>query len=136
MVKVNNQELYYITNSKGTRYYNRWGQEVNKNGDIINAEKKFPIVRKGDKTNIPLPPPPPRMKVLKQKQTKGTVKVNDKTIYYITNKQGTTYYNRWGQVVTKNGKIINPEKKFPVVKKGDKTNIPPPPPPPMKNSQK
>ncbi len=132
MVKVNNQELYYITNSKGTRYYNRWGQEVNKNGDIINAEKKFPIVRKGDKTNIPLPPPPPRMKVLKQKPTKGTIKANDKTIYYITNKQGTTYYNRWGQVVTKNGKIINPEKKFPVVKKGDKTNIPPPPPPPAK----
>ncbi|TCP23605.1 beta-lactamase regulating signal transducer with metallopeptidase domain [Tenacibaculum skagerrakense] len=132
MVKINNQDLYYITNTKGTKYYNRWGQEVNKNGEIINPEKKFPVVKKGDKTNIPPPPPPPKQKVLKQTPSKGTVKVDDKTIYYITNKEGTRYYNRWGQQVNKKGEIINPEKKFPVVKKTDETNIPPPPPPPVK----
>ena len=132
MVKINNQDLYYITNTKGTKYYNRWGQEVNKNGEIINPEKKFPVVKKGDKTNIPPPPPPPKQKVLKQTPSKGTVKVDDKTIYYITNKEGTKYYNRWGQQVNKKGEIINPEKKFPVVKKTDETNIPPPPPPPVK----
>ena len=132
MVKRKNQDLYYITNTKGTKYYNRWGQEVNKNGEIINPEKKFPVVKKGDKTNIPPPPPPPKQKVLKQTPSKGTVKVDDKTIYYITNKEGTRYYNRWGQQVNKKGEIINPEKKFPVVKKTDETNIPPPPPPPVK----
>jgi hypothetical protein len=131
MVKLNNQDLYYITNSKGTKYYNRWGQEVNKKGDIINPEKKFPVVKKSDKTNIPPPPPPPR-RVLKEVSKKGMVKVDDKTLYYITNKQGTKYYNRWGQEVNKKGEIINPEKKFPVIKKTDDTNIPPPPPPPTK----
>ncbi|WP_157811708.1 M56 family metallopeptidase [Tenacibaculum sp. SZ-18] len=135
MVKVTNQELYYITNSKGTRYYNRWGQEVNKNGDIINAEKKFSIVREGDKTNIPVPPPP-RKKVLKQRPNKGSIKVNNQELFFITNSNGTKYYNKSGQEVTKNGTIINAEKKFSIVRKGDKTNIPLPPPPPQKASKK
>ena len=87
--------------------------------------KNYPTVRKGDQTNIPPPPKP------KDKKEKGFYDKNGETLYFIKNENGTTYYNRFGQEVTKSGELITPEKSSSphgaVVRKGDSTNIPPPP---------
>lgn len=92
-------------------------------------------VKKGEQSNIP--PPAPKT---------GFYEENGLKLYYVKNEKGITYYNRYGQRVTKTGKIINPEQtssrnvlpnqniekvykngKVVVSFKGD--NIPPPPPP-------
>ena len=111
MVKINGQDLYYVTNNKGTTYYNRWGQEVDKTGKIINPEKKFPVVRKGDDSNIP-PPPPPQKASKKYKDVK-----------VIEDKKGELYMvltESNGNKVVKKMADLTPE---------EKRQLPPPPPP-------
>lgn len=111
MVKVNNQDLYYVTNNKGTTYYNRWGQEVDKTGKIINPEKKFPVVKKGDKSNIPPPPPPP--KTLKKYKEVKVIKDDKGELYMIlTDKKGKKVVKKYAD--------LTPE---------EKNQLPPPPPP-------
>ncbi len=86
----------------------------------------------------------------------GFYSENENTLYYVKDKNNTNYYNRFGQKVTKEGKIISPEQtpsnevipdqniakvykdgkivsefkktNSPIVKKGQVSNIPPPPP--------
>ncbi len=98
---------------------------------IKRAEKAYKEWKKRTRNNSSSKKPYPIKIEVQEKQKKGYVVVNNQTLYYVINKKGTTYYNRWGQEVDKTGKIINPEKKFPVIRKGDSTNIPPPPPPPI-----
>ncbi len=79
------------------------------------------------------------------KQKTGHVTANNQTLFYVKNEKGTNYYNRWGQLVTKEGKIITPEqthsnqvipsqniskvyKNGKVTNEFKKTNLPPPPP--------
>ncbi len=121
-----NDDLFFIKNDKGITYYNRFGQEVTKNGALItpktNTKMHGAIVRKGDSTNIPPP--------AKAKNEKGWYYNNNQTLYYVKNDKGTTYYNRFGQEVTENGALITPKTSTKthgaIVKKGDSTNIPPP----------
>lgn len=42
-----------------------------------------------------------------EKPKKGWHYVNNQTLYFIKDKNGTKYFNRWGQLVTKEGKVIN-----------------------------
>ncbi len=90
-----------------------------------------------------------------KKTETGFYSENENTLYYVKDKNNTSYYNRWGQKVTKNGNIIRQEQTpsnkvmknqnitkvykddkivsefkqntFPNVKKGQISNIPPPP---------
>ncbi len=92
-----------------------------------------------------------------KKTETGFYSENENTLYYVKDKNNTSYYNRFGQKVTKEGKIISPEQtpsneiipdqniakvykdgeivsefkktNFPIVKKGQVSNIPPPPTP-------
>ena len=74
--EVNGQTLYYVTKKNETTYFNRWGQKVNRKGEIINkaqtsAEKVIEgqvisKVYKNDKVvaefnteNVNIPPLPP-----------------------------------------------------------------------------
>ena len=51
-VQINNEKHYYITDENGnTKYFNRWGVQVDKDGKSL---------KKGEKSNVP-PPPPPAM---------------------------------------------------------------------------
>jgi len=81
-IKINGKEHYYVTDSKGTRYYNRYGGLVDKNGktvipgqtnasDVIKGQyitkvykdgkivSEFSDNRKRQKSSEMLPPPPP-----------------------------------------------------------------------------
>ncbi|CAM1344746.1 M56 family metallopeptidase [Tenacibaculum amylolyticum] len=111
MVKVNNQDLYYVTNKKGTTYYNRWGQEVDKTGKIINPEKKFPVVKKGDESNIP-PPPPPKKTLKKYKDVKVIKDKKGELYMVLTDKEGKKVVKKYAD--------LTPE---------EKDQLPPPPPP-------
>lgn len=132
--------------NKTFTYTTKEGKTVSKKiSELTKEEKKM------------LPPPPPKTKSLVIKKTKpstqaiddnktGFVTANNQTLYYVKNKKGTVYYNRWGQIVTKEGKIINPEqtasdkvipgqniskiyKDGKVTNEFKETNITPPPPP-------
>lgn len=90
---------------------------------------KSPIVKKSEKSDLPPPPPPPPAPIHVKKGRRslnqiiestpkdlksGYKTINGESHYYITYKSGiTTYYNRLGKAVDKNGK-----------------ELPPPPPPP------
>ncbi|WP_442267454.1 M56 family metallopeptidase [Tenacibaculum sp. ZS6-P6] len=57
---ANGEKLFFVKNENGIKYYNRFGQEVTKSGELITSEKSSSphgaVVRKGDSTNIPPPP--------------------------------------------------------------------------------
>lgn len=74
------------------------GKKVTKNIEELTSEelKMLPLA--------PPPPPPP------PKPETGFHSVNNQTLFYVTNEKGTKYYNRFGQHVDKNGKILNPER--------------------------
>ncbi|WGH74069.1 M56 family metallopeptidase [Tenacibaculum tangerinum] len=103
---------------------------VEKPSSVFNATKT-----ENWNINDSIPKPPANNKT-------GYKYVNNQTLFYVKNDQGITYYNRWGQVVTKEGKIINPaqtasDKIIPsqniakvhkddkVVSEFKKTNVPP-----------
>ncbi|MFS4493264.1 M56 family metallopeptidase [Maribacter sp. 2308TA10-17] len=49
-------------------------------------------------------------KGFKAKEVKtGFLEVNGQTLYYVTKKEKTTYFNRWGQKVNRKGEIIDKE---------------------------
>ncbi len=106
-----------VNRRKGTfTYTNKDGKTITKKtSELTPEERKM------------LPPPPPRMK----KTKKEIYDANGEKLFYVKNKKGIQYYNRFGQEVTKSGKLITPEesssKYGAVVRKGDETNIPPPP---------
>ncbi len=104
----NQQTLYYIKNDEGTRYFNRFGQLVDKNGKILNNETTLSdevipdhIIEKVYKNG----------KVVSEFKRKGSP----------------------NPMVVKKGDITNipppPKPKSPTVKEMDITNIPPPPKP-------
>ena len=119
----------FINRKKGTFSYTTMdGKTITKKiSELTDEEKKL------------IPPPPAKTKT-------GFITADKQTLYYVKNEKGTTYYNRWGQQVTKEGKIINPEqtasdKVIPnqnitkvykdnnVVSEFRQTQLPPPPPP-------
>ncbi|MGG8497906.1 M56 family metallopeptidase [Tenacibaculum sp. TC6] len=135
---------------KNTDFYTYTGSLVHKNA----RSKRFPqqyqyqltTKKKVAENNKQLPPPP--------KPKTGTYKKDGKNVYYIRKGDSTSYYDQYGQEVTKEGKIVNPEQitaktikhkervnsfekkevqlsnpSFPEVKKEDISNIPPPPEP-------
>ncbi|MGG5486359.1 M56 family metallopeptidase [Gaetbulibacter sp. PBL-D1] len=79
-ITINNSTHYYVTQNGNTKYYNRYGQETNKEGTIINDTQvdgdkvvpgqKITKVYKDDKVvsefnknwdqDVPPPPPPPK----------------------------------------------------------------------------
>lgn len=114
-----------LNNYKNTDFYNYSGSFIHKNARSkrfpqeyqysLNTKKHILKIKK----QLPPPPQPAKSKTLKEvkpvkievKETPktGFINVKNKTLYYVKNKNGTTYYNRWGREVTKEGKIINPE---------------------------
>lgn len=93
--EVNGKTLYYVTENETTKYFNRWGQLVNDKGEILN---KIKTNRKFKKK-----------KRKKNKPETGFFEVNGQTLYYITENGISKYFNRWGQLVDKQGNILNPE---------------------------
>jgi beta-lactamase regulating signal transducer with metallopeptidase domain len=88
--------------------------------------KNYSSPKKVKIKEVASPPPPPITKSATAKQIKeykkvikdynkkekpntktGTINVDGKTLYYTTNSVETKYYNRWGNLVDKNGKIIS-----------------------------
>ncbi|MCH3884263.1 hypothetical protein [Tenacibaculum aquimarinum] len=61
-----------------------------------------PKVKKGEESNIPPPPPPVKTK---DGVEKGWFYANNQTLYYVKEKGETKYFNRWGNVVDKEGKL-------------------------------
>jgi beta-lactamase regulating signal transducer with metallopeptidase domain/biopolymer transport protein ExbD len=60
-VKINGVDYYYRTIANGTTYYDKWGNKINITGkkitDSVVTSTNW-IVKKGEKSNIPTPPPP------------------------------------------------------------------------------
>ncbi|CAM1351144.1 M56 family metallopeptidase [Tenacibaculum crassostreae] len=138
-----------LNSYKNTDFYNYSGSFVHKNA----RSKRFPQeyqYQLNTKKHIlkikkQLPPPPPPAKDFNKKPKTGFINAKNQTLYYVKNEKGTTYYNRWGQEVTKEGEIINPEqtasdkvipgqnitkvyKDDKVVSEFKRSNLPPPPP--------
>lgn len=165
-----------LNNYKATDFYSHHGSFVYKNA----RSKRFPQEYQFQlytlayvKKKKLLPPPPPKarknpkaprpvkieVKEVPEKPKTGFINAKGQNLYYVQNKKGITYYNRWGQTVTKEGKVINPKqtdsnkvipnqniskvyKNGKVVSEFKKVNVPPappkkyrastiPPPPPM-----
>lgn len=63
--------------------------------------------------SVPTPPVPPLDKENRESpqsrspQT-GFFKVNGETLFYVSEKEKTTYFNRWGQKVDQNGEVLDP----------------------------
>lgn len=138
-----------LNSYKNTDFYNYSGSFVHKNA----RSKRFPQeyqYQLNTKKHIlkikkQLPPPPPPAKDFNKKTKTGFINAKNQTLYYVKNEKGTTYYNRWGQEVTKEGEIINPEqtasnkiipgqnitkvyKDDKIVSEFKRSNLPPPPP--------
>ncbi len=79
-ITINNETHYYIIENNTTRYFTKFGEEVDKDGN----------------------------KILQQKQEKqsGFIKINGKTHYYIIEGNKTRYFNQYGEKVDKNGEKI------------------------------
>ncbi|MBA6155989.1 hypothetical protein H3Z83_05585 [Tenacibaculum sp. S7007] len=146
---INNNVL---NNYKPSDFYNYMGSFVHKNA----RSKRFPqeyqyqlnTKKHIDKRRKHLPPPPPKSKtkVLAPPPPKtGFYESNGQKLYYVQKGKEFTFYNKYGQVVTKQGKVINPnqtasDKVIPgqnitkvykdnkVVTRFKNTNLPPPPP--------
>ena len=103
---INGQKHYYIIKN-GVKYiYNEKSQLVDENGNVI-------------------PPPPPKKvkdapkvaKVSEEKRKAGYLDINGETYYYNIMENGyKQVYNRYGQPVDKNGKVLPPP---PPKKKGE-----------------
>ena len=65
------------------------------------AMKKY----KKEAKNIP-PPPPPKKTVGSAIENTGYIKIKGDDFYFHTKNDQTNYYNRWGNEVTEDGKII------------------------------
>ena len=123
-----------VNGKKGTfTYTTKDGREITKKISELTEEEKKIL------------PPPPSARDFNKKTKTGFTNAQNQTLYYVKNEKGATFYNRWGQEVTKEGKIINPEKtasdkiiegqNISKVYKDDKvvtefkrSNLPPPPP--------
>lgn len=138
-----------LNSYKNTDFYNYSGSFVHKNARSkrIPQEYQYQLNTKEYilKIKKQLPPPPPPAKDFNKKTKTGFINAKNQTLYYVKNEKGTTYYNRWGQEVTKEGEIINPEqtasdkvipgqnitkvyKDDKVVSEFKRSNLPPPPP--------
>ncbi|WP_052188231.1 M56 family metallopeptidase [Cellulophaga sp. Hel_I_12] len=121
---------YNIITKEEYRYfssiYENMTNEQKKNAEIIPPPPPPtpPKVKKGETSNIP-PPPAPENNA-QEKEKSGYVMINNEKHFYNKQNGQTNYYNKYGQTVDKDGKIIPSA----YVKKGEESSIPPPPPPP------
>lgn len=119
-ITINNSTHYYVTQNGNTKYYNRYGQETNKEGTIINdtqvdGDKVIPgqkitkvykdnkVVSEFNKNwdqDVPPPPPPPKSPL-------------DHIIDMA--KKGAAFYYE--------GKSISSDEAIALLKKNDKLNI-------------
>ncbi len=146
---INNNVL---NNYKPSDFYNYMESFVHKNARSkrfpqeyqyqLNTKKHIDKRRK----HLPPPPPKPKTKVLAPPPPKtGFYESNGQKLYYVQKGKKFTFYNKYGQVVTKQGKVINPEqtasdkvipgqnitkvyKDNKVVTRFKNTSLPPPPP--------
>ncbi|MCF6308345.1 MAG: M56 family metallopeptidase [Flavobacteriaceae bacterium] len=71
-----------------------------------NSNPIVKITKNGvNNTNIPTPPAPP-VPIVPEKIKTGSLKINGVTHYYSTKNGVTKYYNKYGDEVDKNGKMI------------------------------
>lgn len=145
--KVISKEKAYTINSnaiKSTKVIKKNG--VGKVYIKTHKNAKNIYLKDGEKNNNLIPPPPPPPAKPKKTQKTGYIKSGKETLYFVTNANGVTYYNRWGQEVDKEGTIIKPEQTHAskvvegqYIKKVYKDDavvsefageLPPPPPPP------
>lgn len=86
------------------------------------GEYNFKVIHIDASIDVPIPPAPPAPpKPIKSSDKGGPnandqnydnvktgfLQVNGQTLYYLEKKEGTIYYNRWGQKVNPKGDIIN-----------------------------
>jgi hypothetical protein len=97
-IEINGETLFYNKNKDRTTYFNRYGDKVDENGNILNNDSS--------KRKTPETKTLASIKKIKG-DSKGFYKQDNTTNFYI--KEGTIikYYDRWGNRIDEEGNKIN-----------------------------
>ncbi|WP_086030928.1 M56 family metallopeptidase [Tenacibaculum holothuriorum] len=88
-------------NARSKRFPQEYQYNLNTKKHILKIKKQLPPPPPPAKSNLDkLPPPPPKT---------GFYENNGQKLYYVQKGKKFTFYNKYGQTVTKEGKVINPE---------------------------
>ena len=112
--KYGNAVNNYLTNKEGSIHALKEQYK-----EVMKLYNTYNDIAKNEKVNAVPPPPPPVNKSTKKgpqvdevplphDAKTGYVEVNGETIYYITQNNNTKYFNRFGKLIDKNGKLISP----------------------------